>query len=127
MSYADLVSQFWLYMNKKEWEFARKLLDPQFVAEWPQSRVRFKGAHHFMLMNENYPGNHEIKIINIYDCNNKIISEVEIKSKMPDGIDMHLYAISFFEVLDYKIMKAVEYWADTYDAPKWQEQWCEYY
>ena len=32
------------------------------------------------------------------------------------------FAISFFEFEGDKIIRATEYWADTYEAPKWQLQ-----
>lgn len=48
---------------------------------------------------------------------------------MPDGKAVELFAVSFFTVEidsktdEKKITSAVEYWADTYDAPSWRSKY----
>ena len=128
-----LACDLWKYFNNKEWDKARELLKVDFEAVWPQSREKIIGADNFIDLNRNYPGTHEIKVLNCdhtydqWDKIDKVVTQVKIHSKMPDGKNLDLYAISFFNIFDGKITNAVEYWADTYSAPKWREKYVEHY
>ena len=120
--YQETIESFWEHLSRQNWDSAQKLLHADFVAWWPQSKIRFDGPEKFIGMNRAYPGQHNIQVLRVSTVGDGVISEVEIKSIMPDGQRLHLFAISFFEFEGDKIIRATEYWADTYEAPRWQLQ-----
>jgi hypothetical protein len=122
----EVVRALWCYFQKHEWSLAQDLLHDDFIAQWPQSQIQFNGPSNYIGMNRAYPGEHDIKVLHIRSSGEAVMSEVEIKSIMPDGTRLHLFAISFFEFRGDKIIRAIEYWADTYEAPKWQLQFGHY-
>lgn len=113
---------------------ARKLLAEDFEADWPQSMERIVGPDNFIELNRKYPGSHKIEILNAHSRYDRwehvyhVTTEVYIESKMPDGKEMKLFAISFFEVSsDDLIVSATEYWADTYEPPEWRKELVQRY
>ncbi len=104
----DLPLQMWGYFNEKNWGAVQDLLSDEFEAYWPQSGETFVGPANFIEVKRIYPGTHKIQILdshNSYDQwehNHKVTTEVYIESKMPDGKEMKLYAISFIEITDGK-------------------------
>ena len=127
----EIASKFWTFISKKNWNAAKELLSDDFQAYWPQSKERITGADNFIAVNKNYPGTHLIEFLSqsssydVWDYTTTVITEVYIESKMPDGKEMKLFAISTFEIMDEKIISLREYWADTYPAPEWRKQWVE--
>lgn len=123
----DLPLQMWSHFNEKNWEAAQKLLSEDFEAYWPQSNERFVGPHNFIEVNRIYPGTHKIEVLDSHQSydqwehSHTVTTEVYIESKMPDGKEMKLFAISFFEVVDGKITSLKEYFAETYSAPDWRK------
>ncbi|PIS46473.1 MAG: polyketide cyclase [Elusimicrobia bacterium CG08_land_8_20_14_0_20_51_18] len=100
-------------------EDAYPLLHDDFTAEWPQSGELFRGAKNFIETNRNYPGKFLIEVLKIRHAGETVISEVSIK---PEG-GTPLFAVSFYEFSGGKILKAVEYFPDTYPAPEWRAKW----
>lgn len=117
----NLVSKLWRCFNELRFDDARDLLHRDFVAEWPQSRERFRGPANFIEVNRNYPGKFHIELLRIRDCGKSLVSEVLIKPEQGAA----LFAVSFYEFSEGKILKAVEYWGDTYPAPEWRARWAE--
>ena len=123
----DLPLQMWSRFNEKNWEAAQKLLSEDFEAYWPQSNERFVGPHNFIEVNRIYPGTHKIEVLDSHQSydrwehSHKVTTEVYIESKMPDGKEMKLFTISFFEIVDGKITFLKEYFAETYSAPDWRK------
>lgn len=128
-----LACQLWRYMGERKWDEAKALLSPDFGATWPQSRERIVGPDNFIGLNRDYPGHHEIQIVNhqySYDRWERVhhvTTQVLIKSCMPDGKRLELYGISFFKIQDDKIRSAVEYWAETYPSPEWRRRYVQTY
>lgn len=118
-----LVQDLWRYFHERKWEQSKQLLHEDFVAEWPQSRERFRGRDNFLAMNQAYPGTFEIVVKRLSSSGERVISEVQITPAEGTA----LFAISFFDVLDGKLHRATEYWADCYDAPAWRARWVERY
>ena len=91
------------------------------------------GPDGFIEVNRNYPGTHKIQVLNWnheYDKiehRSNVITQVQIQSEMPDWKKIELYAVSFFEIEEQKILSLVEYWAETYAAPDWRKKWVERY
>lgn len=128
-----IAETLWNFFDQEKWDDAKNLLHENFVAYWPQSREKIVGADNFIELNRNYPGEHTITVqnVNVFSGNEgnieKVVTNVFICSQMPDGNDITLYAVSFFDIKDNKIIRAEEYWADTYDAPQWRTQYVEKY
>lgn len=128
---AQIPIKFWNHLAKQEWEKARSLLDEEFVAYWPQSKEKFNSPDNFIAVNRDYPGAHKIQVLNCIDSYDTqehktiVVTEVYIHSIMPDKTEMKLFAISTFEIIDEKIVKLKEYWADTYPAPEWRKHLVE--
>jgi ketosteroid isomerase-like protein len=126
-----IASKFWNCISEQRWDAAKELLSDDFEAYWPQSKEKIVGADNFISVNSNYPGTHKIEFCNrtssydVWDHATTVITEVYIESKMPDGKEMKLFAISTFEIMDEKIMSLREYWAETYPAPEWRKQWVQ--
>ena len=127
----EIASKFWRCISEQKWNEARQMLSEDFEAYWPQSKEKIVGADNFSAVNSNYPGTHKIEFLNhtssydVWDHSTTVITEVYIESKMPDGKEMKLFAISTFVIMDRKIVSLREYWADTYPAPEWRKQWVE--
>jgi len=96
--------QFWTFINNKAWDDARKMLSQEFEAYWPQTREIIVGPDNYIELNRRYPGEHKIELQNIFGELDKwelvytISTQVRITSKMPDGKDVLLFGISFFEL-----------------------------
>lgn len=126
--------QLWRLFNDRKWDEARKLLSENFECYWPQSREHIAGPDNFIEVNRRYPGEHKIQLHNsmaeydVWDKEWTVSTQVYIESKMPDGKEMKLYAISFFELdRDGQIKSATEYWGDTCEPPKWRKDLVERY
>lgn len=128
-----IVTGFWKYLATQKWDQLNELLAEDFEASWPQSRETMN-ANGFIEVNKNYPGSHKIEVANmnheydVWDHSSEVITQTYIKSKMPDGKTLEVYAVSFFKIEhdengEKKITELIEYWADTYPAPEWRSKW----
>jgi ketosteroid isomerase-like protein len=120
MTNEQIVKKLWDIINAREFARVKPLLHDDFVCIWPQSKERIRGADNFVALNENYPGKWAVHVKRVVSAGDLVVSEVELT----DGKDV-IFAVSFFEVLDGKIVKATEYWGDAYAAPAWRKQWVE--
>lgn len=120
MNSADIVMRLWDMFNKRDFSEVRPLLDENFVCEWPQSKELIRGADNFIALNENYPGEWKIECKRIICNGNEAVSEVLLTCG-----EQIVYATSFFEIENDKIVKMTEYWGEPYDAPEWRKRWVE--
>lgn len=116
----QIVKKLWDIFNAREFAKVKPLLHDDFVCIWPQSKERIRGADNFIALNENYPGKWAIHVKRIVNAGDVVVSEVELTHEK----DM-VYAVSFFEIADGKILRITEYWGDTYAAPEWRSKWAE--
>jgi hypothetical protein len=121
MTGTELIIRFWNLFSEQRWEEAAGLLHGEFVATWPQSRERMRGAANFIDVNRHYPGNHKIEVIHAFEIGNKVLTTVWIEA----DTGQKTFANSIFEIQDGKILKVEEYWAEPYAAPDWRKQWVE--
>ncbi|HWG92390.1 MAG TPA: nuclear transport factor 2 family protein [Candidatus Thermoplasmatota archaeon] len=114
------VRALWDAFNVRDWDRAAKLLSPDFVVDWPQSRERIRGIENFLAVNRNYPGNWWIHVEAVHVAEDVVVSRIRI------DIDGRTdYGLSFFKVEGGLLRSAVEYWGETYPAPEWRRQWVE--
>ena len=129
----DTVINLWKHFDNQEWDKAKSLLSDDFKATWPQSKEKIISPNNFIEMNRTYPGSHKIEVLgtqhsyDVWEHVDEVTTQVFIQSKMPDGKKMELYGVSFFRIMDEKIISATEFWADTYPAPEWRKQYVETY
>lgn len=90
------------------------VLAPGFVLEWPQSRERIRGPERFARMNAEYParGPWSFTLNRLVGGRSEAVSDVTVT----DGVTT-ARAISFFDVIDGKITRLVEFWPEPYEAP----------
>lgn len=116
-------------------------LHPEFVQVIPQSGERIVGPENFRKIIEHYPGGtlsiqedpyiagdeeHYIvtptfQVVRVADQGDELTSYV--KATYPDGSEW--YIISFTTFKDGKIIKRVDFFAPTFDAPDWRAEWVE--
>ncbi len=131
---AQIPSRLWHLFGEQRWDDAKALLSEDFEAYWPQTRERIRGRDNFIEVNRRYPGTHKIDFqdsVYVYDRweqTYKVTTEVYIESKMPDGAEMKLYAVSMWD-LDSEglITGAQEFWADCSEPPAWRKDLVERY
>lgn len=82
--------------------------------EWPQSQERIRGAERFARMNHEYPaqGRWQFTLNHVVDGEHEVVSDVTVT----DGVQI-ARAISFFEVVQGRITRLVEFWPESYPAP----------
>ena len=121
-----IATDFWTHINNQEWEKAQSLLSPNFSADWPQSKEKITNPDNYININRNYPGKHVVSILKSYAITtnssdtHQIITEVFIDSIMAEQ-QVKLFAISFFEIKNDRIISLKEYWSETYAAPEWRK------
>ena len=91
-----------------------QVLSPEFVLEWPQSKERIRGAERFARMNSEYPahGRWSFTINRLVGSESEAVSDVTVT----DGTQT-ARAISFFTVVQGKIVLLVEFWPESYEPP----------
>jgi len=131
---AQIPSRLWRLFDEQRWDDAKELLADDFETFWPQTRERIRGRDNFIEVNRRYPGTHKIEfqdsnyVYDRWDHTYKVTTQVYIESKMPDGSEMKLYAISMWDVHSEGIITgAQEFWADCSDAPAWRKDLVERY
>jgi len=109
----EVVEQFWKLMKSNDFRSVGAVLSDNFTLEWPQSNERIRGRDNFAAMNEEYPahGRWEFTINRIFGTETEVVTDVSVT----DGVQQ-ARAISFFEVLNGKIVKMVEFWPDSFAA-----------
>ncbi len=102
-------------MKSNDFRSVGTVLSDDFVLEWPQSNERIRGRDNFAAMNEEYPAHGRWQFtINKMICNDR---EAVTDVSVTDGVQA-ARAISFFTIVGGKIEKTVEFWIESYDAPK---------
>lgn len=112
---ADVVREFWRLMATNDFESVRAVLAPEFVLEWPQSKERIRGSARFAQMNREYPSRGPWR----FTINRLIGEESDVATDVTvtDGVQT-ARAISFFSVSRDRIVRLVEFWPESYGAPR---------
>lgn len=101
-------------MSINDFESVWKVLAPDFVLEWSQSKGRIRGAEHFARMNAEYLAHGPWR----FTINRLVGGETEAVTvvSVTDGTQA-ARAISFFFVTNGKVDQFVEFWPEPYPAP----------
>ena len=110
----EIVKKFWELMASNDFRSVGAVLSDDFVLDWPQSGERIRGRDNYAAMNREYPahGPWTFTINRLFGSDDQAVSDVTVS----DGVQI-ARAISFFEITEGKIVKMVEYWPDSFDAP----------
>jgi ketosteroid isomerase-like protein len=109
-----VVERFWELMNANDWAAAGALLGDDYVLEWPQSNERIRGRANFVAVNAEYPaaGPWSFAVHRIVGGAGEVASDVSVT----DGVQS-ARAVSFFSVRAGLIVRQVEFWPESYEAP----------
>ena len=109
-----LIREFWRLMATNDFGSVATVLAEDFVLEWPQSCERFRGPENFCRMNAEYPhhGVWTFEIQRLLAQGDAVVTDVLVADGVQNG-----RAISFFTVLDGKIVRIVEFWPEPFKAP----------
>lgn len=116
----QLVERFWQAFDRLDFEAAGELLHDDYVCVWPQSEERIRGRSNFIAINKRYPQEWQVSIMRLLGSDGQVVSEVKLTYQ-----DEMVFAISFFEFRDGKIVRETDYWPEPYDAPSWRASWVE--
>ena len=110
----EVVEKFWELMGTNDFRSVGAVLSDDYVLEWPQSNERIRGRDKFAAVNEEYPahGPWRFTINKVVGGGGEVVTDVSVT----DGVQT-ARAISFFTVAGGKIVKTVEFWPDSYEAP----------
>jgi ketosteroid isomerase-like protein len=111
MNAETVVREFWSLMATNAFDSVQRVLSPEFVAEWPQSKERIRGGERFARMNAEYPtkGHWSFKVNRLVASEREVVTQVSIT----DG-QQSAEPISFFTVVDGKVTQLVEYWPEPF-------------
>lgn len=109
-------------MQTNDWAAAAALFDEAYELEWPQSGELIRGRANFVAVNASYPaaGRWRFAVERLVVEGETAVTDVSIT----DGA-VSARAITFSTVRQGRIVRQVEYWPDSYEAPAWRAQWVE--
>jgi limonene-1,2-epoxide hydrolase len=122
MNNKQVVERFWETMATNDFHAAAQLLHDDYILEWPQSGERIRGRDNFSAINTFYPaeGKWTFKINHIAADGDLVVTDVTVSDgKRQDQ------AITFSTICDGTILKQVEFWPESFEAPAWRTQWVE--
>lgn len=122
MTLEDTVRILWQAFDEGRFADIRPLLADDFTADWPQTRELIRGPDNFIALNAAYPGRWRCRIQTLLREGERVVSLVEIS----DG-EHKLWATSWFDFEDGRIVKAREFFADAMEPPFDRSAWAERY
>ena len=115
-----VIERFWRAFDRLDFEAAAELLHTEYLQVWPQSGERIRGRANFVAINKRYPQQWRVSVLRLLASGDQVVSEVKFEDR-----DELVFAISFFEFRDGKILKETDYWPEPYDPPVWRAEWVE--
>jgi ketosteroid isomerase-like protein len=113
------VERMWQAFNERDFARGGEELHDGFVAEWPHSGERIRGRENFVRVNAEHPDPWiSIEIRKIVAEGDIVASEVAV----PIEGGPTVYAASFFEFRDGKIIRLVEYWVDANEQEPYESR-----
>lgn len=106
-----VVREFWRLMETNDFHSVKAVLADELVVEWPQSKERIRGSENFARMNAEYPakGRWRFRINELVASPDRVVTQVSVT----DG-ELVAEPVSFFTVLNGKIVRLVEYWPEPF-------------
>jgi hypothetical protein len=116
------VAGLWAAFDAADWTRARSYLADDFLADWPQTCERIRGADAFIALNAAYPGRWRCRLHEVIAAGDRATAHVTVS----DGIAI-FYAMSVYRLAAGKIIEAVEVFGDAMEPPYDRSQWAERY
>ena len=116
------VRLLWERMEARDWDAVAAQLHEDVVVDWPNTGERMRGRENYVAVQREYPEGWHIHVLRIVDGGDVVASEIRV-----DHEGKRFFAASFFDVVDGRIARAVEYWSDgePAQAPAWRAAWTE--
>jgi ketosteroid isomerase-like protein len=116
----EVVKRLWRALDASDFSGAGAVLHDDYVGEYPQTGEKIVGRDNYVALNQNYPGRWKVKIRRIIARGDEVVSEVSLHHR-----GQAVFAVSFFEIREGKILREWDYWAEPYEPPPGREQWIE--
>lgn len=98
-----------------------RIIDDDFVQEWPQSGERLRGKQACTIVYRNYPGGPPTGMLRrLVGSGDLWIAEVTM-----DYAGKPVHGVFIFELRDGRLVRETDYFADPFAAPEWRVQWVE--
>jgi SnoaL-like domain len=111
----------WRHFEADEWDAARALLHPNFVARWPQSDEWFRGPDNYIAVNRAHPApGWSLLVYHVVDEPGACALQVTLDHA--EGTD---HGACFYVVSRGRIVEATELWAERTPAPAWRASWSQ--
>lgn len=140
----EVMNQFVQAMNAMDFALLERLMHPDYVGDYPQSRERFRGFAAFRAQLEQYPGgapagSSDVEATVLADEERWVVTPgytvlplagpdrytAVLRTRYPDGTVWHV--ITIVELLDGLIHRSTTYFAPEYDPPEWRQAITERY
>jgi hypothetical protein len=109
----------WQLFEAGAWDEARALLDPRFVAQWPQSDECFRGPDNFIAVNRAHPApGWRLVVHSVVETDRA--AALQLSLEHAEGTD---HGACFYVVSRGRIVSATELWAERTPAPAWRASW----
>ncbi len=119
---AGIAERIWARLTAKDWQGARALMHERYVQEWPQSGERIVGPDDMLAINQNFPGGMPRMTVR-RAVGSGDLAVLEVRLEYADGSVYQ--GVSIVELLDGKIVKETDYFAQPFEPPQWRAQWVE--
>lgn len=108
----SLIELYWDIMNTNRYRDLDEIVSANFRVEWPQSGERIRGLENYARMNEEYPvsGPWTFDVVRLLDGDSQVVTETLVSSPK-----VRATVIGFFEIVDGKIDRIVEFWPDPFE------------
>ena len=110
----DFIKEYWQVVADQDRDKLRSFFDPKAIINWHDSNESFT-VEEFIIANCDYPGSWAGEVKRIEYLSNKVITVTEVSS-----VDVVVYAVSFLEFSENKIILLDEYWSECGEAPQWR-------
>lgn len=119
---SEVIEAFWKLMQTNDFRAASSLLSEDYELTLPQSSERVSGRDNFTAINQNYPaqGRWQFVVNQLVAEGNQVVTDVSVT----DGV-IQARAITFSTVKGGLIVKQLEFWPESYEAPAWRRAWVE--
>jgi hypothetical protein len=119
---AEPVRLLWERLPARDWEAVAEQLHPDVVVDWPNTAERMRGRDNYLAVQRAFGEGWHVQVLRIVDGGDTVVSEVRVERE-----DERFVAISFFDLGEGRIVRAVEYWSDAEPEPaaEWRSPWTE--
>lgn len=116
----DIVEQFVISLDARDWDTWAALLAPDVVYEIPQTHERIRGRDRYLQFNQEFPGDWQLrsKLVIADDTHGVAWFEWRLAGSTDD-------AMAFFEFVDGLITRITDFWPEPYEPPPGREHLVE--